>query len=285
MSSPKFRAVATSLVLVGAAGLTAVSATAPAHAATPPIQVSISKNRVVTMPDLIQQGVNKFRITTSARGGSGFQLAMPADGYTEDEANRDFELGLDQGKIKPLKRFEANVTLYGGVGVTERKATLVVDLDPGTYWALDTHTRKAAKFFTFTVGDLDTGNAVPASPTIKAKGSTTWAKRPASIPNKGSLTFKNRTDQNHFIVLVKLKKGKDLQDFEEWFLVEGPPQGPPPVNFDLGLDSGVTGPGLSMTFDYNLPKGNYVLLCFWPDADMGGMPHAFMGMYRGIKLK
>ena len=40
-----------------------------------------------------------------------------------------------------------------------------------------------------------------------------------------------------------------------------------------------------MTADYKLPKGNYVMLCFWPDATMGGMPHAFMGMIREIKLK
>ena len=36
---------------------------------------------------------------------------------------------------------------------------------------------------------------------------------------------------------------------------------------------------------YRLPKGNYVLTCFWPDASMGGMPHAFMGMYRVVKVR
>lgn len=43
-------------------------------------------------------------------------------------------------------------------------------------------------------------------------------------------------------------------------------------------------PGKSMTMRYSLPPGNYVMICFWPDADMGGMPHAFMGMYRGIRI-
>ena len=51
------------------------------------------------------------------------------------------------------------------------------------------------------------------------------------------------------------------------------------------MDSGVVSPGHSATFKYNLPKGNYVMLCFWPDASMGGMPHAFMGMHRPITLK
>ena len=40
-----------------------------------------------------------------------------------------------------------------------------------------------------------------------------------------------------------------------------------------------------MAMNYSLPRGDYVLVCFWPDANMGGMPHAFMGMYRGIKVK
>jgi hypothetical protein len=40
-----------------------------------------------------------------------------------------------------------------------------------------------------------------------------------------------------------------------------------------------------MTMRYSLSHGHYVLLCWWPDAEMGGMPHAFMGMFRGITLK
>jgi hypothetical protein len=42
--------------------------------------------------------------------------------------------------------------------------------------------------------------------------------------------------------------------------------------------------GKSMTLKYRLPAGRYVMVCFWPDADMGGTPHAFLGMYRGLKV-
>jgi hypothetical protein len=87
--------------------------------------------------------------------------------------------------------------------------------------------------------------------------------------------------------MAKLKKGMTYQDFKKWFAssMDGPPSGPSPVNFGIGMDSGVLSPGHSATFKYNLPKGDYVMLCFWPDASMGGMPHAFMGMTRGITLK
>lgn len=288
MTRRKFRAVAMSLVLVGAASLSAIAATAPAQAddaVTAPVAVSISKKRVITMPTLIQPGINTFHVTAAGKR-SDFQLAMPAVGYTPQEASRDIEKGLEQGKIKQLKRFEANMTLYGGVMATaDHVGTLVVNLPAGSYWAIDINTTDPAKFFPFTVTGVDTGNVAPASASVAAVDSTKWSKKPKSIPNKGMLTFQNKSDQNHFLVMVKLNKGKDLQDFKAWFLAEGGPAGPPPVDFTKGLDSGVISPGISQTFDYKLPKGNYIMLCFWPDASMGGMEHAFMGMIREIKLK
>jgi len=95
----------------------------------------------------------------------------------------------------------------------------------------------------------------------------------------------NHTDQNHFVGLVRLKKGKTAKDFGAWIdaAMEGE-EGPPPVDFSVALDGGVVSPGHTVAMNYKLPKGDYILVCFWPDASMGGMPHAFMGMYRGIKL-
>ena len=285
MSAPKFRAALTSLALVGAATLSVVAVSAPAEAATAPVPVSISKKRIVTMPTIVQPGVNTFAVSTKLKR-SDFQLAKPAAGYTAEEASRDIDKGLDHGKIKPLKRFEANVTLAGGTMATaDRPGTLVVTLEPGTYWALDVGTNDPDKFFAFTVSGLDTGNVMPASAHIKAKDSTKWANKPASIPKKGLLTFTNGATQNHFVEMAKLNKGASLKDFKKWFLSEGGPSGPPPVDFSKGLSIGVVSPGRSETVDYKLPKGNYVMLCFWPDASMGGMPHAFMGMIREIKLK
>ncbi len=289
MRVAKIRAVATSLVLVGAATLTAAStAHAESAATTAPVQVSISKTRAVTMPATIQPGVNTFSVTTANKRGSAFQLVRPAPGYTAADAARDIEKGLDGGNVKAIKRFEANITLLGGVSATRgHAATLVVDLDLGSYWALDTHTNDPRKFLPFTVDGADTGNVMPeAGATIKARLDTTWAKKPASIPHKGLLRFKNAASQNHFIVLTKLKKGMSYRDFKKWIAaVQGGPGGPPPVNFSIGLDSGVVSPGHSASFSYDLPKGDYVMMCFWPDASMGGMPHAFMGMHRAITLK
>ncbi len=291
MGVPQIRAAATSLALLAAATLTAMVTAAPAESAAsaPPVAVSISNTRVVTMPATIQPGVNTFKVTTANKRGSAFQLVLPAAGYSAADAARDIEKGLDGGNVQAIKRFEANVTLLGGMTVDKgTPGKLVVDLGPGDYWAVDTNTNDPDKFYPFSAAGADTGNVMPAAgATLKAVQDTSWAKNPASIPNKGLLTFKNTASQNHFIAMAKLKKGMTYQDFKKWFAssMDGPPSGPSPVNFEIGMDSGVLSPGHSATFKYNLPKGDYVMLCFWPDASMGGMPHAFMGMTRGITLK
>ena len=161
MGVPTIRAVTTSLALVAAATLTATVTAAPAQSAasTPPVAVSISAKRVVTMPTTVQPGVNTFKVTTANKDGSGFQLVQTAAGYSAADAARDIEKGLDGGNVKAIKRFEANVTLLGGMAVTKDKAgKLIVDLDAGDYWALDINTNDPDKFFAFTVAGVDTGN-------------------------------------------------------------------------------------------------------------------------------
>ena len=127
----------------------------------------------------------------------------------------------------------------------DQPATLTVTLDPGTYWALDTNANDASKFFEFTVAGLDTGNVAPdADVTLKAKGSAKWSNKPASMPKKGVFTFTNAASQNHFIEMIKLKKGKTVEDFKDWFLNPDGPSGPPPADFSAGgLSTGVISPG------------------------------------------
>jgi hypothetical protein len=267
----------------GAAGAAGQAAARETAAST--VSVSISAAHNVTLPATIQPGVNEFRVTTEAKG-SGFQLLQLAEGYTLDQAIADIDAGLEKGKIKALRRFEANATLLGGVNVAAGKiGKLTIDLPAGSYYAADIERNRPSAFTAFTVAGADTGATMPAGSSVKAIDNTTWAKGPRTIARKGMLTFKNRSSQNHFVGLVKLAKGKTAKDFGKWIdaAMQGE-EGPPPVNFGVSFDGGVVSPGHTVAMNYKLPKGNYVLACFWPDASMGGMPHAFMGMYRGIKL-
>jgi len=260
----------------GAAGPAAARETAAGM-----VPVSIGAGGVITMPAVVAPGVTRFKITTTRRTAS-FQVVALAPGYTAEQAGKDADNGLEKGRLKALKRFEANTTLLGGAPATSDKAGKVaLDLDPGSYYALDSN-KTGSPWFPFTVSGLDAGATMPAGKTFKAIDSTKWAKHPAAIPRSGWLRFKNRADQNHFIVLVKLLPGKTVKDFAAFLEDES---GPPPVSFRAGIDSGVLSPGHDMAMKYRLPRGNYVLTCFWPDASMHGMPHAFMGMYRGVKVR
>lgn len=107
-----------------------------------------------------------------------------------------------------------------------------------------------------------------------------------TVLRPGVHKFVVRAAGNHFIEMGRLLPGKTVADFKAW--IEATKEGqnvPPPIDESASMDTPALSPGHSITWHYKLPRGNYVLACFWPDADMGGMPHAFMGMYRGIKLR
>ena len=289
MSVQRIAALGVSVMVLTAGALTGGTAGAAGAAARETaagtVSVSITAAHNVTMPATIQPGVNQFRVTTEAKQ-SGFQLVQLAAGYTLDQAIADIDAGLEKGKMKAFKRFEANVTLFGGVNVAAGKiGKLTVNLPAGSYYAADIERNRPSAFTAFTVAGTDTGATMPSGSSVKAIDSASWAKGPRTIAHKGMLTFENFSDQNHFVALVKLQKGKTVKDFGSWIdaAMEGE-EGPPPVNFRVGFDGGVVSPGHTVAMNYKLPKGNYVLVCFWPDASMGGMPHVFMGMYRGIKL-
>ena len=270
------------------AGSMAAGTVAPASAKllVANVEVSIDANRMITMPDNLAPGVTTFHVT--AEKVSAFQLVLPVDGYTKEQAANDVAKGLGAGKVKALRRFESHVTLYGGgLATPHRAGSVSVDLPAGTYWALDTNAPPAADYFrTFTVSGSPSGASMPtATATVRAKNETDWAKRPRSIPHKGTLAFRNGSADNHFVEIVKLRKGKTYADFKHWLKqVMNGKNAKPPINERRSFDGAVVSPGITVQANYRLPRGHYVMLCWWPDADMGGMPHVFMGMHRAITL-
>ncbi|HLN78414.1 MAG TPA: hypothetical protein VK204_15310 [Nocardioidaceae bacterium] len=261
------------------------AAPAGAVAAGQTVNVLVRRDHSVVMPGSIRPGLTNFRITS--RRAATFQILEPAPGYAPREAIRDANAAFTKNNIKALRRFEANTTLLGGLSTRRNKpGTLSVKLPTGRYWALDVSPRvlKAAN----AVGLQVTGTSVGgrnSGRVIRAVDDTKWGKLTPSIPTRGRIWFQNRSTENHFLVAAMLAKGKTMKDFRAWIRqAKQGKQTPPPLVMTGGLDTGVISPGKSMSFDYRLPRGNYVLMCFWPDADMGGTPHVLMGMYRGLRV-
>ena len=286
MSIHRIAALGASIMVLTAGALTgsstagAAGQVAPSERAAGMVAVSIDRAGVITMPTALPPGVTTFKITTTRRQ-AGLQLVAFAPGYTVEQATLDVENGLDKNRIKALRRFEANTTLLGGATASRDKAgKLAVDLEPGTYYAVDSN-KTGSPWLQLSVGGVDTGAGMKVDATLTAVDSTKWSKRPAAIPRNGWLRFRNRADQNHFIVMVNCAR----QDAGRLRRLPGEGVRAAAGGLPTGIDSGVLSPGHDMAMKYRLPKGNYVLTCFWPDASMGGMPHAFMGMYRGIEVR
>lgn len=290
--SVRTRAAVVSTALTMTAGLmmamTPTSASAGEITPPPLTEVSIDDSRMITMNTTLTPGLNTFSVTSTKQ--SDFQLAVRAPGYSKRELSSDVNAAFGKNNLKALKRFEKNTTLLGGVGSTPDETgvmTVAVPAAPaGRLMAVDAAGAfKAGRILDLTVEGDDPGATAAFDATLRAKDETTWVRRPREIPQEGTLRFVNGAAQNHFVAMVKLRRGKDFSDWKAWVRkISNNKPAKPPVKFAVGLESGVVSPSHEMTFDYSLPRGKYVLTCFWPDASMGGMPHAFMGMSRAIKV-
>ncbi len=286
--------------LLAAAGLTTlVSPSAAAddhghhrHHHARAVHVYVGEDSVLRMRTHLRAGVTKFVVRSAA--DAGFQLLRPHRGYTKQDFAEDTNAAFNNNDVDALKRFESGTTLLGGVSSSaDQKGVMWVRLHRGTYWALDTNSEKtdATKVLSLHVrgrahGRHSHGRAPRPDAVIRAINETDWAPRPRSIPGSGVLSFRNNSADNHFIAMARLLPGKTMKDFAAWIeKAKNGEEAPPPVDETGGFDSGVVSPGHRMSARYDLPRGRYVLVCFWPDADMDGMPHAFMGMYRGIRVR
>ena len=76
----------------------------------------------------------------------------------------------------------------------------------------------------------------------------------------------NKALEPHFVDVEQVKKGTKDSDITDLF--EG--TGPPPFVKDGGTaDTGVISPGHRFLWAYDVPKGRYAALCFWPSKDDG----------------
>lgn len=93
------------------------------------------------------------------------------------------------------------------------------------------------------------------------------------------IRVENSADQPHEVVLFKLLPGKTMKDFQAWLPVSDKTP-PPAIPF-----GGVVGQvkGGHAFFTANLDAGDYILICFLPDAK-DGKPHFVHGMVQAVKI-
>ena len=96
--------------------------------------------------------------------------------------------------------------------------------------------------------------------------------------------FENTGQELHHAVMFPINPGKTIEDVTAAFTSEGPPKGPPPVDFDKASRTPVIDGGIAQNIELDLPAGHYAVVCFIQDRK-GGKPHVANGMIEELTLE
>ena len=173
----------------------------------------------------------------------------------------------------------------GGLDVSKGKtATMTVTLAPGTYYLADDSGGLPTHFRQLTVlprscawESTRTSATVTMQENLRFGGDTT-------LPATGSILVKNTStsfDHLHFLALQHVRKGTTRADVLKSFKSQSQPTFA--LTAQVGTDA--LSPGKDQVLTYSLPPGTYAEMCFFPDPDEGGAPHAFLGMVRIVHLR
>lgn len=260
-------------VTLGAAPLLVHTAASSktAEAAIHSITIKVAKQAITVRG---AKGMHAGRVHVDVKGAGAAEIVKFARGYEDGEFQKDLK-AANKGDIKALKRALANVQFLGGFEAGG-SGTVVLP-KPGEYTVFSFASRGLAHFM---------AGAVKKAPTpdtdgkITARSGPIWAGS-SSLPAKGSFLFRN-ADKTvpHFVILQQVPEGTTTDQVLTFLQSE---EGPPPF-LEASMETASISSGRSMTVDYDLPPGQYVIMCFFPDPNMGGMPHALMGMLRMIHL-
>ncbi|QBX56540.1 hypothetical protein EXE58_14415 [Nocardioides seonyuensis] len=276
-----FTHLRTGLALACAGVLVSVPALVTTSASAVQAEQQAGQSLIIT----VAKGSLKLKGTSGLRAGrvkltvkgqpAPVTIMSLAKGYTLRELSTDYK-AANKGDMKALKRAVANTTWYGGL--SSGSTGTVVLPRAGTYIAA-VMANKVMGPTTFEVGAVKKSGTPSVDGTITARKGMKWGGAD-HLPTKGTLRFKNSDTQPHFLSMVQVEEGTTIDDVMDGLQSEEEPA----WVLSGGAHTDVLSPGRQMTMDYDVPAGQYVLLCFFPDPKMKGMPHSMMGMVKMIHV-
>ncbi|PVG83381.1 hypothetical protein DDE18_08805 [Nocardioides gansuensis] len=243
---------------------------------------------IVTKGDRITaiRGTNGLRagrisLTVAGRSAGTVEVVRFAKRYSYKKFLADFGRAFGpQGNMRALKRAIRKTNFIGGF---PSGTTGTVVLPRAGKYTTFVFTDRPGRPETFRAGRVKRSPRPDVDARIVGKPGARWGGS-RHLPAKGTFELKNTAkDVPHFLVMQQVVEGTTKAQVME-ALMSGD-QGPPPWALPAHLETSSLSPGNSMTVNYRLPRGQYVLLCFFPDPKMDGMPHALMGMIRMVHVR
>jgi hypothetical protein len=265
---------AATLVPAASAASGAASKAAGAEAPLQSISIKVAKKTITVRG---AKGLDAGRIKVEVTGRGTAEILMFDRGYDYRDFAKDLA-AFEKGSIKALKRALAHTEILGGVQPGGSGTVVLPKAGDYTVFSL-----RSSGHDDFTAG------AVRKTRTPEVDGKIIGRTGPkfggsSHLPAKGTFLLKNADPTvPHMVEIQQVAEGTTTDQVLEALTSEE--QGPPPEwVLPARMDAGSVSPGRSMTVDYKLPPGQYAVMCFFPDPNMKGMPHAFMGMIKMVTV-
>jgi hypothetical protein len=273
-------ALASTPLLLTQAGADATTAPTASRAAPMPHVAATLTKKTIRLKGA--NGLHPGRVKLSVTGKGAVEFVMFKRGYDIADFTKDVNTFGAKNDVKALKRALKNTTILGGLSGGST-GTIVLP-KAGSYTPISLGQRGLVAGKAFVVRGAKRASKAPkVDGTIIGKVGPAWGGS-SSMPAKGRFAFKNKADEPHFVILQQVSEGTTTDQVLQFLQTDDGTSPSPPWLMAGGMETGTLSPGRSMTVDYDLPPGQYVVMCFFPDPEMGGMPHALMGMLEMIHL-
>jgi hypothetical protein len=255
------------------ADTTATMATASAE----PQDITITaRDFSFVAPDTINPGLTRIRLVNE---GPNLHHAFLVK-LNEGKTLADF--GAAMQNLKPSDPFPPWAVVAGGPnpGPIGGETSILQELEPGTYAVICVvdipdkvpHVMKGMTAMMVVRDAPAAATAAPEADVTMTLANYSFNLSTPLTAGKHLIKVENAADQPHEVLIVKLAEGKTLEDFGKW---AADFKGPPPGEAVGGAAPFTKGRSIYVPVD--LTPGNYVLICFVPDAT-DGKPHVDHGM-------
>jgi hypothetical protein len=245
------------------------------------------KKKALEFPSTVKAGLVTITLTNQDTIARAAGIARLVGDHTVDEYHK--VVSKDGGPIPDW--IEDGGGVYTVPPGETRSVTQV--LAPGKYAITDNETTEGdgegesladlgAKG-EFTVTGPASDAELPAQPaTLTAKDYS--YKFNGFKAGKNMVRFENTGMELHHAVIFPINEGKTIADAKKMFTSDGPPKGPPPVDFDKTLSTQVIDGGIAQNIELDLAAGKYAVVCFIQDRK-GGAPHVAKGMITELAIE